>query len=166
MNANPSVTHLNKIRVMAVDSAEQVRRIDEAIARRAYEIFELRGGTGWHELEDWRKAESEVRSKLCFSLSTAAASLRVGFDVAHFQEGTVEVWVAPQQMTICGKPIPHKEQSERAARLYEGMVFRAIALPVEVDPGRAVANVKRNFVEIRLPLACVTYGVEVPAKAA
>jgi HSP20 family molecular chaperone IbpA len=151
---------------MKVDSDEQARRIDEAIARRAYAIFERRGGTGWHELEDWRQAESEVRSKLCFSLSKAHDSFRVGFDVARFEEGTVEVWIAPRQMTICGKAIPHKEQSERAAPLYEGIVFRAIALPVEVEPGRAVASVKRSFVEIRLPLVQVTYGERSTARAA
>jgi HSP20 family molecular chaperone IbpA len=166
MNANPSVQQGKKIKVMTVSRAEQARRVDEAIARRAYEIFERRGGTGCHELEDWRQAESEVRSKLCFSLSKADGSFHVGFDAARFEESTTEVWVAPRQMTICGRPIPHKEQSESAEPYHEGMVFRTIALPVEVEPGRAVANVKRNFVEIRLPLTRATYGVESPAKAA
>src|SRR5215470_17783301 len=166
MNAREMMSNMNKIKVMAVDAAEQTRRIEAAIARRAYELFERRGGMGWHELEDWRKAECEVRSKLCFSLSTADGSFRVGFDAARFEAGTVEVWIAPRQMTICGMPIPRKEQSERAAPAYKGMVFRTIPLPAEVGPGRAVANVKRNFVEIRLPLTRVTYGEGRPAQAA
>jgi hypothetical protein len=151
------------VRITSVNAVEQARRIDEAIARRAYEIFERRGGTGWHELEDWRHAESQVRSKLCFSLSSADNSLRVGFDVARFEEGTVEAWVAPRQMTICGRPIRHKDRTEP---LHGGMVFRTIALPLEVEPGRAVANVKRTFVEIRLPLTSVTYGQGISAQAA
>jgi hypothetical protein len=150
MNASLSVLHPNKVKVMAVNSAEQTRRIEEAVARRAYEVFEQRGGMGWHELEDWGQAELEVRSKLCFSLCTSNDSLLVGFDVARFEEGTVEVWIAPRQVTICGRPI-HK-QAEGVARSYEGPVFRSTALPVEIEPGRAVVNVKRKFVEIRLPL--------------
>jgi HSP20 family molecular chaperone IbpA len=166
MKLSRTALSTDKIKVMKVDSDEQARRIDEAIARRAYEIFERRGGMGWHEIEDWRQAESEVRSTLCFSLSEANDSFRVGFDAARFEEGTAEVWIAPRQMTICGKPIRHQEQAESATAVYEGRVFRTFALPVEVEPGRAVANVKRNFVEIRLPLIGVTFGEESAARAA
>ena len=145
------------VRIFSIDPVEQTRRVEEAVARRAYQIFERRGGMGWHELEDWRQAESEVRSKLCFSLSSSDDSLLVGFDVSRFEQGSVEVWIAPRQMTIWGKPIGHKEQAPRAVRLYEGMVFRTIALPAEIEPGRAVGNVKSSFAEIRLPMSCPKY---------
>ena len=36
--------------------------IEEEIRRRAYELFEARGGEGGHELEDWLRAEEEIRS--------------------------------------------------------------------------------------------------------
>ena len=42
-------------------------------------------------------------------------------------------------------------------RSYEGIVFRTIALPVEIEPGRAIANIKRSVVEIRLPLTRPKY---------
>jgi HSP20 family molecular chaperone IbpA len=166
MKSNNSKQAVNKIKVMNVGQEEQARRIDEAIARRAYEIFERRGGMGWHELEDWRQAESEVRGKLCFSLSTADGSLHIGFNVAHFEEGSVEVWVSSRQMTICGRPIRRREQHEGTIPSYEGIAFRTIVLPAEVEPARAVANVKRNFVEVCLPLVHVTYAEESPAQAA
>ena len=145
------------VRIFSIDSVEQARRVQEAIARRAYQIFERRGGMGWHELEDWLQAESEVRSKLCFSLSSSDDSLLVGFDAARFEQGSVEVWIAPRQMTIWGNPIRHKEQAPGAVRLCEGIVFPTIALPVEIEPGRAIANIKRSFVEIRLPLTRPKY---------
>ena len=154
------------VKVVSLDSADQARRIDEAIAHRAYEIFERRGGKGWHEPEDWRQAESEVCTKLCCSLSSSIDSLLVGFSIARFEEGTVEVWIAPLKMTICGKPIPHKERTAKPALSYKGMLFRTITLPVEVEPRRAVASVKRSFVEMRLPLVRVTYGERSPAQAA
>jgi len=145
------------IRIFSVETVEQARRVEEAIARRAYQIFEQRGGLGWHELEDWRQAESEVRSKLCFSLSSSDDSLLVGFDVTRFEQGSVEVWIAPRQMTIWGKPTRQKQQAPGAVRLYEGMVLRTIAIPVEIEPGRAVANINRSFVEIRLPMTHPKY---------
>jgi len=42
-----------------MNGEEQARREQAAVARRAYEIFESRGSASWHELEDWREAESE-----------------------------------------------------------------------------------------------------------
>jgi DUF2934 family protein len=35
--------------------------IEEDIRKRAYELFEARGGTEGHELEDWLRAEEEIR---------------------------------------------------------------------------------------------------------
>jgi hypothetical protein len=35
--------------------------IEEEIRRRAYELFEARGGEDGHELEDWLRAEEEIR---------------------------------------------------------------------------------------------------------
>ena len=49
-----------KLRVVAVNAIEQTRRVQAAVARRAYEVFESRGSAPWHELEDWRQAEAEL----------------------------------------------------------------------------------------------------------
>lgn len=35
-------------------------RDHEAVARRAYELFEQRGSEHGHEEEDWRQAEAEI----------------------------------------------------------------------------------------------------------
>ncbi len=35
----------------------------DAIARRAYELYEARGRTDGHDLEDWLNAELELRQK-------------------------------------------------------------------------------------------------------
>lgn len=156
----------NTIRVAAVNSAEQNRRIDEVIARRAYEIFESRGGSGWHELEDWRQAETDVRSKLCFGRTSSDDLLVVSCDVAGFKEGSVEIWLAPRQMTICGKPLRHREQVSSSAHAYQGIVFRVIALPTQIEPSRAALQLKRKFMEIHLPTLRTKQEVRVPAQAA
>ena len=156
----------NTIRVTTMNSAEQIRRIDEVIARRAYEIFESRGSSGWHELEDWRQAETDVRSKLCFGRTSSDDSLVVGCDVAGFKEGSVEIWVAPRQMTICGKSVRHREQVSSSAHAYQGIVFRVIALPSEIEPSQATLHLKRKFMEIHLPTVRTKQEARVRAQAA
>ena len=35
--------------------------VEEEIRQRAYELFEARGGEEGHELEDWLRAEEEIK---------------------------------------------------------------------------------------------------------
>src|SRR5262252_7520504 len=116
-------TKQSTIRTSEFNAAEQRRRIDQAIARRAYEIFESRGAAGWHELEDWRQAESQVRCRLCFGLTTSLDSVRVGCDSGSFEKGSIELWVAPRQITICGKPLRPTLLASGPAPVYRGTVF-------------------------------------------
>jgi len=142
----------NTITVTEVSAAEQRRRIDQAIARRAYEIFESRGGGGWHELEDWRQAEAEIRCRLCFGLTTSVESVRVGCDGGSFEKGSMELWVAPRQLTICGKPLFPKLLPSGSAPVYRGTVFRVIVLPAVIDPKGVFAHWKSSHLELRLPI--------------
>ena len=38
-------------------------KIEAAIRQRAYELFEARGGEQGHDLEDWLRAEEEIRTR-------------------------------------------------------------------------------------------------------
>lgn len=107
-----------KIKIFAVDASEQTRRVQEVVARRAYEIFESRGSASGHDVEDWSQAESEL-VRPCFSgRMSVDSTLWIGTDVGVFEEGTIEIWVAPHQLTICGKP---RAEKEIAAATTEGM---------------------------------------------
>lgn len=61
----------------SVSSAGAPRSADpEAIARRAYELYERRGGEGGHEIEDWLQAEVELTAR-SEGASTAALDDRL-----------------------------------------------------------------------------------------
>ena len=98
-----------RLKIVAVDASEQTRRVQEAVARRAYEIFESRGSASWHELEDWRQAEAELVRPSCFGRMSVDGTLWMGTDAAVFEKDTIEIWVAPRRLTICGKPCAGKE---------------------------------------------------------
>lgn len=142
------------VKTVPVAPVEQTRRIHAAIARRAYEIFEQRGGMGWHELEDWRQAEAEVLSKLCFGLTTRDHTTLVGTDLAGFEPVSVELWVAPRRITLCGQAHAREAQTSNVHSCAgEGIVFREIPLPYEVDPARVDTKMQGRFLEIKLPQA-------------
>ena len=47
----------------AVESPEASRELQEDIARRAYELYLARGGEPGNDLEDWFRAEAELRGR-------------------------------------------------------------------------------------------------------
>lgn len=39
------------------------QKLEEEIRRRAYELYELRGHEDGHEMEDWLRAEEEIKAQ-------------------------------------------------------------------------------------------------------
>ncbi|MGC1414500.1 MAG: Hsp20/alpha crystallin family protein [Candidatus Acidiferrum sp.] len=157
-----------KINVIAVDADEQARRIHTAIARRAFEIFE-KSRSGTHQQEDWRQAESALLRPLCVGRMSLDDSLWVSMDACHFQEGTIEIWVAPRRLTVCGKPRSKGQEAISAsttAPLHEDLMFREVGLPVEVDPSNVAARFKGQSLEILLKKVQVKQEQAVRAAAA
>lgn len=144
-----------KVQVIAMNADEQARRTDAAIARRAYEIFESRGSAAWHELEDWRQAESELVKPLCHGRMPIGDNLWIGTNVASFEEGTIEIWVAARRLTICGKP-RIKGQGAVPTQSHSGgieKIFRVADLPFEIDPSNVPAKFSGQSLEILLKKA-------------
>jgi hypothetical protein len=142
-----------KLKVVAVDASEQTRRVQEAVARRAYEIFESRSSASWHELEDWRQAESELVRACCSGQMGLDGTVWVGTDAAVFEGGTIEIWVAPRQLTICGRPGVAKEDpaTKRSGSCPDKeMIFHVLDLSCEVDPSRVTAKINGSSLEILL----------------
>jgi hypothetical protein len=99
------------IPIVPIAVEEQPRRVEQAIAKRAYQIFEKRGGTAWHELEDWRQAEGELHGNLSLSEITGDHTVVIGTDPGGFAHGTLEIWAASTRLTLSGewqprRPIP------------------------------------------------------------
>jgi HSP20 family molecular chaperone IbpA len=128
------------------------QRIHDALCRRAYSICEARGRAPGHEMEDWRRAESAVVSPLPCGFMTLEDKISIDTDAASFGEGEIEVRVEPRRITICGKARASEEKTtaeKNAAR--EDVIFRALDLPVTVDPSKAAAQFNGRILQIDLP---------------
>lgn len=155
------------LKVVAVDSGEQTKRIHDAVARRAYHIFEGRGSAPGHELGDWQRAEFETVSPLDCGCLVLDDKMSVNTDVSLFGEGVIELCVEPHRLTICVKiprrPLvlprrhyarPGKESAtleRNGSSAEEDFVFRVLDLPVAIDPSRVAARFKGRRLEIDLP---------------
>jgi len=139
------------IPIIMVSEQEQTRRIEAAISTRAYEIFKKRGGMSWHELEDWRQAESELRSPLCFGMTTEDHTTIIRTDAGEFSPCSLEIWVAPRRITISGRPSArHLSRQQKCSITPEHRIFRSISLPFAVDCLTSRAAIANSSLEIRL----------------
>lgn len=143
---------LEKVSVSALSAEEQSRRVHDAVARRAFQISEIHKATEPQEVQDWLQAESELLHPFCAGRMPINGNLWLGTDANLFQEGTIEVWVAPHQVTICGKSrVSQKAISSGTISAPQSeMIYEVIALPEEVDPSRVTARVKSTSLEIVL----------------
>ncbi|MGB8476529.1 MAG: Hsp20/alpha crystallin family protein [Candidatus Acidiferrum sp.] len=126
-----------------------------AIARRAFELFESHG-SGAHEREDWRQAESALLRPICVGRMSVDDSFWISTDTAPFKENTVNIWVAPRRLTICGQPGVKKEATSLrppSPQAEEEMLFRVVELPVEIDPSNVTGKFRGRFLEILLKKA-------------
>ncbi|HTQ60461.1 MAG TPA: DUF2934 domain-containing protein [Candidatus Solibacter sp.] len=146
----------HKLSIIALDAKEQARRVHAAIARRAFELFE-KSGSGGHEQQDWRQAESALLRPICVGRLSLDDSFWISTDTAPFKEDTVNIWIAPRRLTICGEPrVINKEpiSIKSYSQPREGeMIFRVVELPVEIDPKNVTGKFRGRFLEILLKKA-------------
>lgn len=134
--------------------------IQMMIARRAYELFELRGRVPGHPSEDWAQAESELLYPCGIDLRELAEAIIVRADLpGSFTPDQLGVSIETRQVmihgereigVICGHTgKTHTTHTETRTQ----RVFRVYDLPTEVDASRATATLLGNTLEIWLPKA-------------
>ncbi len=131
-------------------------KIRDAIARRAFQISESRGFAPGHEMEDWRRAESEVVRPLNCGFLVSDNKIELTTDAACFDEGEIEVCAEPWRLVICGTDRackPGKMPERNASHAGQDVIFRSLKLPHEVLPSQATARFKGRILEIDLPTA-------------
>ena len=142
---------------------EQMNNLCETIAQRAFEIFENRGQTDGRDLEDWFRAEAELLHSAHLHLYESDDGLAVSAEVPGFAAEELSISVEPWRLTITGKRVPNHKGARRV--LYcdacADRIFRAMRLPVEVDPTRATAALRNGVLKLALPKSAWTRAMEV-----
>jgi Protein of unknown function (DUF2934)/Hsp20/alpha crystallin family len=144
------------LRMMPTRPAECSRRIADLVARRAFQISEARGFTPGHEIDDWKRAESEIMSSICGGWTLADDKIVVSVTASFFKEGAIEICVEPRRLVIFGKQRTSSGHSLLAEGLYNTQVeeiVRILDLPIEIDPAGATARIDHCMLEISLPNA-------------
>jgi HSP20 family protein len=151
------------------DVADRIQQTNDAIARRAFEIFDNNGRWPGNDSENWFRAESELLHPVHLEMTESDDNLTVRAEVPGFSTNELGINVEPRKLTIVGK---HEAQEERknAKTIYTERcakeILRVVYLPAEVDSPKASATLKDGVLSIELPKAAHAKTVRVEPKRA
>jgi len=147
---------LHDLSIHPVAGDELQSKIHDAVAWRAYHLFEARGCVPGHETEDWQRAESEVVGPLqCGSLDQDYR-ICLTVDASCFDDGPIEMWLEPRRLTLCGFDPNHKPfpvPPGEPVRPRRDWIFRVHDFAVDLDPRRVVARFNGPALDIYLSKA-------------
>ena len=131
-----------------------MQQIQLSIARRAYELFEMRNREHGHDWEDWFRAESEMLRPVSIAVSEAADLLRIRANVLGFSENQLKVSIEPKRLTIVGRKLLDSKtelEKEQKSEFEPDQILRVIDLSCEIDPRHAIVALQGGVLKFELP---------------
>ena len=125
--------------------------IRDAVARRAYELFEARGYQHGNDLEDWFRAESELLHPLKVETWETDREVVVTAQVPGFRPEEIKVGIEPQRAIISGKLDPRPPRADAYPSRAPLALYHTLDLPAKVDSSGASAKLVDGLLKLELP---------------
>ena len=154
--------------IQDISLIDQIEETFNALALRAYDIFEHNGRAFGHDLENWLKAERELLHAVPVNVTDSDESLEVRAEVPGFTEKEIEIAVEPKRVTITGKRETKKEDKKGRtlyAESYANQIMRMVDLPAEIETEKVKATLKHGVLSLTLPKAAKTQALRIHPNA-
>ena len=129
--------------------------LHERIMRRAYEIFEDRGGIAGFDLDHWLAAERELVWKPSIELSEKDNELLLTVALPGLEPNDIQIEATPEDLLIRAE-IRHEHRGDDAihsCEFHRGSMFRMIHFPKRINPDNVRAEFKNGLLSIHAPAA-------------
>ena len=140
-------------------SLERMEHLNDAISRRAFELYEKEGRIDGQHLRHWLEAEREILHPVHMKLEDAEGEFVVLAELPGFTASDIEVSVEPRRVIINGTR-ELKEEDKQGDAVYveqrSDEIFRTIELPAEVNVLKVTAMLKDGVLTVQLPKAAAT----------
>ena len=148
---------------------DQIDETFNALARRAYEIFDGNGRVFGRDLEDWFQAEREILHPVALNITETDEAFAVKAEVPGFSEKEIEVAVEQGRVTITGQRESTKEEEKGktvCAESHSDQILRVVNLPAEIEKDKVTATLMNGILELTLPKVAKAQPVRIHPKAA
>jgi HSP20 family molecular chaperone IbpA len=140
-------------------SLERMEHLNDAISRRAFELFEHEGRIDGHHLRHWLEAERELLHPVHMRLEETEGEIMLHAELPGFTASDIEVSVEPRRIIITGKRESQEEAKQGDAVYTEQCsdeIFRTLDLPAEVNVMKVTATLKDGVLNVQLPKLTAT----------
>jgi HSP20 family protein len=148
---------------------EHMNNAYDAIARRAFELFEHRGHEHGHDLEDWLSAEEELFLPVPIEITHDENQSTIKAEVPGFDKNDIKVSVEGNRLLISGiKTKTEKNEADGSSFRSESHeeFLRTVDLASDIDPARVEAKLERGTLTITVPntAASLSQGANITVK--
>jgi len=155
--------------IQNISLIDQIEDTFNALARRAYNIFEHNGRAFGHDLENWLRAERELLHAVPVNVTESDESFDIRAEVPGFNEKEIEIAVEPKRLTITGKHEAKKEE-KKGRTLYaessSNQILRMVDLPAEIETEKVKATLKHGVLNLTLPKVAKAQALRIHPNAA
>jgi len=149
-----AITKVNGADTKTLPVFEEIAKRFEAIRRRAFDLFEKRGGELGHELEDWLKAEHELMGWPAAELSEKEGAYEIEITLPGFEAKDIEVTATPTE--VIAHAATHEEKKTEEGNVLwtefgSNDVYRRFELPNPIDVDKVTANLENGLLRIKAP---------------
>ncbi|MGH9355196.1 MAG: DUF2934 domain-containing protein [Terriglobia bacterium] len=121
--------------------------IQKAIAYRAYEMFESKGRTHGHHMEDWFDAERDLIRPANIEITDGPNGIALRAGVPGFQAENVQIGVSPRKIIIWGRV----SSAGTTPRRKMPQMLAEIELPSAIDAKHARAVMNNEVLDFAAP---------------
>lgn len=139
-----------------VSLLEENQNVFDRLRKRAYALFQRRGGAFGSDLDDWFAAERELLNLPQSDLTEDEKGFRLKASVPGLKAKDLEVTVTPRELLVRGRSETEEKREEGEALISErchNEVFRRYTLPSPIDVDKASAKVDEGLLTVDLPKA-------------
>ncbi len=125
-----------------------------AIRRRAFELYETRGGAPGGDLEDWLQAERDLFFVPHAEVNETEEAFHMMVSAAGFQAGDVEVIALPRELLVEGKTerrLEPKRDCMRAGGLELKTLYRRFDFGTAIETEGVTARIDEGSLTIEAP---------------
>ncbi len=131
-----------------------MQEIQLSVARRAYELFEMRHREHGHDWEDWFRAESELLRPVSIAMSESPERFSLHANVFGFDADEIKISIEPRRIAVLGRKKISSvvgEIGEPGGDLYPDQILRMVDIASDVDPKGATVELQSGILKFELP---------------
>lgn len=121
--------------------------VKNRIARRAYELYEHRGKTNGHDVDDWLEAEIETQTVVPAVMHETEHLYTIDAEISGFNANELKVYVEPLRIFITGRK---RITADLVSKNEFKEIFKGIDLSHKIDVRTVIAELTKNNLTVSM----------------